>query len=198
MSFNTVVRRIHLYLALFLNPWILMYALAVFSGNHRGLFKNEDPWHVKFEIEKEQLYQAAFSENVEPRMVGEQILADLGIEGTYTARHNKDKGIYVINRRDPITPKRITYIPAEDKLIVERKHFTSMNVLQGLHHRQGYRQVQLLDDTWGFSVDVAIAGMILWVLSGLWMWWGIKLARRWGLVAILVGFVLFGFFIITI
>lgn len=137
MSFTTLVRRIHLYLALFLTPWILMYAIAVFSANHRGLFKNEDPWHVKFELEKEQQYPAAFSENVEPQMVGEQILADLGIEGTFTVRHNKEKGIYLIKRRDPITPKRISYIPAEEKLVVEQKYFTSMDVLQALHHRQG-------------------------------------------------------------
>jgi hypothetical protein len=175
-----------------------MYALAVFSGNHIGLFVNEDVWHVKFEKEKEQIYPAAFSENVEPRMVAEQILADLGIVGTYMVRHNKQKGIYVINRRDPLTPRRITYIPTKEKLIVERKTFTTINVLQGLHHRQGYRQEQLMDDTWAFSVDIAITGMIFWVLSGLWMWWGFKLTRRWGLVALLVGFVLFGFFIITI
>jgi len=45
-----------------------------------------------------------------------------------------------------------------------------MNVLQGLHHRQGYRQEQLLDDTWGFSVDVAIVGGLLtfgWFLLAL-------------------------------
>jgi hypothetical protein len=78
MSFTTLVRRIHLYLALFLTPWILMYAIAVFSANHRGL-----------------------------------------------------------------------------------------------------------------SVDVAIAGMILWVLSGLWMWSGITLTRPWGLVT-------FGWFLLAL
>ena len=131
-------------------------------------------------------------------MVGEQILADLGIEGTYIVRHNKQKGIYVILRRDPLTPRRITYNPAEEKLVIERQHFRTINFLQGLHYRQGYRQKHLMDDTWAFSVDVAIAGMIFWVLSGLWIWWGLKLTRRWGLVALLMGFGLFGFFIITI
>ena len=37
MSFNTVVRRIHLYLALFLTPWILMYAIAVIPLRQDGL-----------------------------------------------------------------------------------------------------------------------------------------------------------------
>ena len=198
MSFNTVIRRIHLYLALFLTPWILMYAMAVFSGNHRGLFMKGEPPFVKFEKEKEQIYPAAFSENLEPRVIGEQILADLGLEGTYIVRHNKERGIYLILRRDPVTPRRITYIPAEEKLVVERQLFRTVNFLQGLHRRQGYRQKQLMDDTWAFSVDVVIISMIFWVLTGLWMWWGLKRTRRWGLVALLVGFGLFGFFIITI
>jgi hypothetical protein len=198
MTFNIFIRRTHLYLALFLTPWILMYALAVFGGNHRALFVSEDTPHVKLEKEKEQNYQAAFTEDVDPRLVGELILADLGLEGTYIVRHNKQRGIYLILRRDPINPRRITYIPAEEKIIVERQLLNPVNFLQGLHHRNSYRQENLMDDSWAISVDLAIIGMIFWVLSGLWMWWGLKLTRRWGLVALLAGFGLFGFFLIAI
>ncbi len=198
MSFSVFVRRTHLYLALFLAPWILMYALAVFGVNHRDLFMSGGPPFVKFEKEKEQVYSAAFSEDAEPWMIAEQILADLGLEGTYSVRHNEQKGIYNIFRRDPITPRQITYTPAEEKLVVERRLFTTVNFLQSLHHRNGYRQEQFMDDTWAFSVDVAIVGMVFWALSGLWMWWELKATRRWGLVSLLVGFGLFGFFIIAI
>ncbi len=198
MSFNSFVRTIHMYLALFLIPWILMYALAVFGRNHKELFMSDKRPIVKFEKEKEQIYKAAFSKDIEPQMVGEQILADLGIEGTYVVRQDIQKGIYIILRRDPVSPRRITYIPAEEKLIVERQLFGTINFLQGLHHRHGYHQEKLMDDTWAFSVDLAIVGMICWVLSGLWMWWGFKVTRRWGLLALLLGFGLFGFFLITI
>jgi len=198
MNFSIVLRRIHMFLALFLTPWILMYALAVFGGNHRDLFTRGGPPYVKFEKEKELNYPAAFSEDVDPRIIAEQILADLGIEGTYIVRHNLQQGIYNINRRDPIAPRRIIYIPAEEKLIVQRKLHGTVGFLQDFHHRYSYRQDNIMDDTWAFSVDLAIFGMIFWVFSGIWVWWGIKVTRRWGLIAVLGGFGLFVFFIILI
>ena len=187
-----------MFLALFLTPWILTYAFAVFGGNHRDLFLRGGPPYAKFEKVKEQPYQAAFSKDVKPGMIAEQILTDLGIEGSYFVRQNKQNGIYMITRRDPVRPWRITYTPAVEKLLVERQVYTTYNFLQGLHHRSGYRHKQLIEDSWAFSVDLAVIGMIFWVLSGLWVWWGLKGTRKWGLVSLLVGFGLFGFFILTI
>ena len=175
-----------------------MYSLAVFSGNHRDFFMRGERPFVKFENEKEIDYKAAFSENIDPRIVAEQILADLGIEGTYIVNYNKQRGIYNINRRDPINPRRITYNPAEGKLVVQRQVFETINFLQGLHHRYSYRQDNIMDDSWAFTVDLVIIGMVFWVFSGLWIWWGNKVTRRWGLIALLTGFGLFGIFIILI
>ena len=187
-----------MYLALFLTPWILMYALAVFGGNHQNLFRSDGPAYVRFEKEKEQAYQAVFSEDVNPGLVAEQILADLDLEGTYIVRKNQHNGTYLILRRDPVTPRRITYDPGGEKLIIERQIFGTMNFLQGLHHRQSYRHKNLMDDSWAFSVDLAIAGMIFWVLSGLWIWWGLKGTRKWGLVSLIIGAGLFVFFVLAI
>ena len=198
MSFSIVIRRTHMYLALFLTPWILMYALAVFGVNHRGLFLGSEPPFVKFEKESEQSYEAAFSDDIEPRIVAEQILADLGLEGAYNVRYNKQKNTYNITRRDPVTPRRITYVPSENKVTVERQTFKTVNFLAGLHHRAGYRYDLFADDAWAFSVDLAVVAMVFWVLSGLWMWWELKVTHRWGLVSLLVGLGLFGFFILTI
>ena len=38
MSISKVVRRTHMYLALFLFPWVLMYALSTLVMNHRAVF----------------------------------------------------------------------------------------------------------------------------------------------------------------
>jgi len=47
-------------------------------------------------------------------------------------------------------------------------------------------------------VDLAIAAMVFWAASGLWMWWEIKPARAWGAVCGLVGFGLFGILLASI
>ena len=56
----------------------------------------------------------------------------------------------------------------------------------------------MMDDAWAISVDIAVAGMIFWVLSGLWLWWELKATRRVGLVCIVGGLGLFGFFLVSI
>ena len=40
MGASLIIRRIHLYLALFLTPWMLMYAISTVVMNHRGFFKD--------------------------------------------------------------------------------------------------------------------------------------------------------------
>jgi hypothetical protein len=43
-------------------------------------------------------------------------------------------------------------------------------------------------------VDLVCLGILLWIVTGFYMWWGVSGHRRWGWVAILAGagsFVLF-------
>jgi hypothetical protein len=37
--------------------------------------------------------------------------------------------------------------------------------------------------------------MIFWAASGLWMWWEMKLTRRWGAIFGMAGLALFGLFV---
>ena len=42
------------------------------------------------------------------------------------------------------------------------------------------------------SVDIVVAAMVFWALSGVWMWWEMRATRRWGAVCLIVGLGLFG------
>ncbi len=48
------------------------------------------------------------------------------------------------------------------------------------------------------TVDLVIAGMVFWVLSGLWMWWEMKVTRKTGALALATGAGLFLLFILVI
>ena len=68
MMISKVVRRTHMYLALFLFPWVLMYALSTLVMNHRALFVSaygEGP--VPFVEERRLVYDGVFPENAELR-----------------------------------------------------------------------------------------------------------------------------------
>lgn len=196
---SKLLRRTHLYLALFLSPWILMYAASTVVMNHRVLFRSlyggPPPALV---MEREQLYDGVFPEGAGPEQMGAQILAGLDLEGTFSTSKRPRDGAIVINRMDPITPRRITYQPADRKLIIERVPWDTRGYLERMHRRRGYQNDRPLEDAWAVSVDFFIAAVILWVGSGLWMWWEMKAARRWGVLAFAGGIALFATFLATL
>ena len=40
--------------------------------------------------------------------------------------------------------------------------------------------------------------MVFWVLSGLWMWWEMKVTRRFGLTSLLAGAGVFALYLLTL
>jgi hypothetical protein len=94
------------------------------------------------------------------------------------------------------TPRRLTYTPSDKKLVIERLPFRANALLERFHRRRGYATGYALDTAWAVSVDLAIAAMVFWALSGLWMWFEMRTAtRRLGLLALAGGVALFGFYL---
>jgi len=188
-----------MYLALFLTPWMCMYALSSLAMNHRdsirALYGGHPP---EYEKESDAPYTGTFPADARPRDVALQILIDLGLDGAHSVRGRLSRGRLTIHRHDPITPRRITYTPADRNLLVERRAYRTSALLEGLHRRRGYQHDYFLEDAWGASVDLVIVAMVLWVASGLWMWWELKPTRRWGTACTAAGIVLFGLFLFTI
>lgn len=195
---SRIIRRTHMYLALFLSPWMFMYALSTMVMNHRGFFRDRYGGNpVVFEKEREQSYALALAPEAEPKQIAEQILKDLDLEGTFAARRNAD-GAVIIQRLDLIHPRRITWTPAEGKLAIEREVFRTPAFLERMHRRRGFQHDIPLEDVWAFSVDLVIAAMVFWVASGLWMWWELRTTRRLGALFAAGGLTLFAFFLFTI
>jgi hypothetical protein len=196
--FSRFVRRTHMYLALFLFPWMLMYALSTLVMNHRAFFigrYGEGP--VPFEIERELDYEGTFAGGAELRSISTQILSSLDLDGAHGVSRRKD-GVIVINRNDLTTPRRLTYSPDTRRLTIERMQHRSNALLERFHRRRGYATGYALDTIWAVSVDLVIAAMVFWVVSGLWMWWEMKVTRRYGAAAMVGGLALFAMYLITI
>jgi hypothetical protein len=194
--FSKFVRRTHMYLALFLTPWVLMYALSTLAMTHRAAFHQSfhtSPW----EKETEQVLPARFSADATPDFMGDQILRYLHLDGGFRAALSKDKNTLTVLRNDPISPRRITYTLADGHLLVEKQAFAAQPFLERMHRRRGYGGSFVADNAWAVSVDVVIVAMTFWVLSGLWMWWELKVTRYTGIAVALSGIVLFVGLILT-
>ena len=196
--FTKVVRRIHMYLALFLMPWMLIYALSTLLMNHHEWvsqwYSTQNP---AFVVEKEISYAKTFSGDALLETIAGEVLRDLGMDGAHNVRGGEGKPI-IINRFDPIAQKRITYDPAQSSVLVEREEYRTPAFLGKMHRRRGYQHPYLTDDAWGFSVDLAVLAMMFWCLSGIWMWWNLRTARKWAGISMVSGFALFALFLALI
>jgi hypothetical protein len=196
--FSRLVRRTHMYLALFLSPWMLMYAVSTLVMNHRAMFvERYGSGPVPFHKERELTYDGSFPADADPTIVARQILSSLNLDGAHNAARRKD-GAIVINRNDLLSPRRITFTPETHALVVERIESRPNAFLERFHRRRGYATGYRLDTLWAVSVDLAIAAMIFWALSGLWMWWEMKVTRVLGALAFLSGVGLFALYLMAL
>jgi hypothetical protein len=188
-------RRTHMYLGLFLTPWLTMYALSTVVFNHGPWFRSFYGGEMeKFESEKEIPYGRAFIPDTGGSAIGLQIKRDLNLKGNLALR-DQDEVRYVFNHNfDDTTLHRIVYIPSEKKLIIEKPVFRTPNFLMRLHSRVGYGNAEspVARRVWGFTVDLSILATVFWIFSGLWMWWELRVTRSWGMLLALVGPALFG------
>jgi hypothetical protein len=198
-SVSKVIRRTHMYLALFLMPWMIIYALSGLVLNHNQAVRAFYGARIgKMEKIEERPYTSAFSENADARMIGRQILDHLGISGTFNVIGTPAQPRLIINRNGAFSQHRITYFRTENRLLVEKQSFSAPVFVNRAHFRHGYEQPFLAAKSWGFIVDLAIAGMVLWVLTGLLMWWEVKPARLTGAGFAIVGVGLFAIMLFTI
>jgi hypothetical protein len=177
-----------MFTGLFLGPWMLMYALSTLVMAHRdfvrSFYSSDNPEMVK---ERELDYTRSFPATATREQIGQQIVQDLGLQGRHNVSGGRDGKSLTINRQHALTARRITFDPAAQKIVIEREEFRAATFLERMHRRRGYDQPYTLEDTWGFSVDVAVVTMAFWSLSGIWLWWEIKATRKWGALSLLAG-----------
>jgi hypothetical protein len=188
ITFDKINRRTHLYLGLFLMPWLLMYGVSSFIIIHQSWFGADN------ERERELLYEKEYHRPVNTegdlKQTAQEILKDCNLEGAFWVDKSKADTLHIdrFSFRDSIS---LTYSLREQKLKVERQRMKLPQVVVRMHFRGGYRQPVFWDKCWGMLVDIACIGIIIWIASGLVMWWRLPGLRGWGAIAVGGGFLCF-------
>jgi hypothetical protein len=183
-----------MFVALFLTPWIAMYAVSTLVFNHHRFFSALYGGDLeRFDKEREMTYGRAFDPDAPDEAILDHVRRDLGLRGNLNLRDSEDgRYVFMQSGEDTFTRRRLTYIPAEKKLLIEKQRFLLPNFLTRLHSRVGYAGPSQASRFWAASVDVTIFASILWIFSGFWMWWELKVTRRWGFFFAFLGPALFG------
>ena len=198
MTFNHLNRRLHLYLALVLLPWFFLYGVSSVPFSHAQFFdqrskaSGQSDWIKRFE----RPYDLEIPAQGDLRPIGAKIMADNGLEGAFGA-YRQGAGQINVYVYTFWKSTQVKYLIAEKKLVAEDMRFRWDRFLTGAHAKGGFEQGGL-HNLWSMVVDFVCLGMLLWVATGLFMWWKLPSTRRWGWLALAAGLVSFGAFLFTL
>jgi hypothetical protein len=192
MTFDKVNRRVHLYGALVLLPWFLMYGVSSIPFSHPSPGRPE--WSLR--VDKEySLPPIKPGDDLDA--IGAALMREAGMTGRYGAHLNPAGNLEVYRPRF-LGPSRITYYPEKQRLVAEDQKFRLNNFLTGMHARGGFEKAGFLDVTWAVLVDIASLAIIVWIASGLYMWWNLRQLRFWGWLALGAGLASFAIFLVAL
>jgi hypothetical protein len=189
MTLAHLNRRLHLYLGLVLVPWFAMYALSALAMSHRGLIERlgwaEDEWTPRFE----KPYDAGLADDADHATrwaLARRLVEEHGLECAFRAGRITN-GQFEMLCFTIFGATRFRYDLSERRLTAEDIRFGPVRVLTRMHGRGGFHHERLRDDLWGAMVDLVNLGLLIWVASGLYMWWNAPGQRRWGTVVLIAG-----------
>jgi hypothetical protein len=196
MSFDHFVRRLHLYLALALLPWFFIYGISSIPFSHNSYFEGRFRASGKplWNLRSERTYELPMSPDGDLREIGAQIMRDAGLTGSFGAsRPRKDViNLYIYTFR---SASQAAYFIDQKRLRIEDRTFRWDHFLTGMHARGGFENPTPLSVAWAILVDIVCVGFLLWIATGIYMWWKLKHTRRWGWVALGSGALLFALFL---
>lgn len=196
-TLNIFLRRTHLYLGIFLLPWFFIYGVSSLPFSHNEYFnKLFDDGVPRLTERFDRPYELAVPPGTENlREIGRQIMRDNDLEGrafgAYRGAENQ-VNIYIF---DFWSATQVTYFTDEHRLQVKDAHRLPHHLLTSFHARGGFEQENVLNDAWGVLVDVVCIAIVLWIGTGVYMWWRLSSTRFWGSLALGTGILSFAFFL---
>ena len=197
MTLSHINRRLHLYLGLALLPWFFMYGISSIPFAHTPFFERRDAakrlplWTLR----AEKTVDVPVPEDAGGlRPLGAALLREAGVNGTSFGIYRQSPTQVNVYAYSFWQSTQLKYYVDQKKLTVEDRRFRWDHFLTGVHARGGFEQDSLLDRSWSLVVDLVSLSMLLWIASGLYMWWELPGQRRWGWVAIAAGTASFAFF----
>jgi hypothetical protein len=190
-------RKIHIYLGLFMLLFIWLFSVS-------GLFMNHPKWfHGKIERTPTDI-PITYSEGLDEVALAKELRDQLELEGEIIlrAQRNPEKFGFMVMR--PNKRFGVNVDLATNVATVNDVKSPSVGILGDLHTFSGVRAIWnepiqerdwIMTRIWSFSIDAVSIGLILIVISSLYMGLKIKENRQWAVVSLALGILVCSFFV---
>ena len=175
-----LVRTVHLYSGLVLAAGLFMYAFTGFVMSHQSWFPGGKSHKTTQDLTSVTALTMAPGLSPEQAATWQERLGDeLGLHGRPGNRQRDEDGSWIFEFNGPGTNEKLRLRPGhrEVTLTVEAAGFAG--IMNRLHHFHGYDGGGRFF-VWGLFVDLASLAMILFPLTGIYLWFTLKQDRRLG------------------
>ena len=191
-KYYPVIHTLHIYFGLFISPFILIFNISVLAFNHAGFLNKINPVKSLPEIRTKLDYIPADTTDL---LTAKAIINKLGINGEIDfIIKNKDQIFFPVNKPGLIT--RVKVDTHTDSVVITRIMAGSIRGMNYLHimpgqHNAKIRGNSLFMKIWRLIADAVVYLLLFLILSGVFLWCYLKLERRKGFYAIILGFLFF-------
>ena len=198
-KYYPLVRKLHLYFGLFISPIVLIYSLSILSFNHAGLLNRLAPVKRLPEI-KTILNKILY--NSSDLATAKAICRKLGISGEVDfISRAKDFISFPVNKPGLKTWIRIN--TTNDSVFISSEKEGRIRAMSYLHkmpgpHNESIRGNSVFIRIWRMLTSVVVYTLLFLTVSGVFLWYSLKIERNLGLFSIALGIFLFAGLLIFI
>ena len=159
-NYYPIIKRIHLYACLSTFTIFLMFLVTSFMMMHHNAFPRQNESYTQ-EIKST------------PEQLSDQhiwnFLQEQGVKGRVARNQNRTNGEWFIQFSNAESSTRVTVAPDRTSVVIELTKKDRVNAFMDIHRVRGYGG-PMVYNLYAFLLDVMALGLILFVITGVIMW----------------------------
>lgn len=193
------VRSLHLYFGLFVSPFVLIFSLSVLCFNHPEIVNRLSPMEPPNEI-RTKLDKIPYDST--DLLTARAIIKKLGMEGEIDfINQNDDRISFPV--KEPGLRTNITVNKHTDSVLISQQEEGAYRAMAFLHSMPGQHNVKVRGNSgfikvWRVLADVVVYLLLFLSVSGVFLWYFLKVERNLGYFSLTLGVILFAFLLLLI
>jgi hypothetical protein len=191
-EYYPLVRKLHLYFGLFISPFVLIFSISVLVFNHVSYLNHAVPVKTLPAIRTK---LDAIPYDTFDLGTARAIIRELNISGEVDFIHT-DEGEISFPVKKPGLLTKIEVNRQNDSVLITRQEEGSLRGMTYLHAMPGQHNVKIRGNSefmkiWRGLADVVVYLLLFLTVSGIFLWYFLKVERKVGYFAMALGVLLF-------